>query len=151
MEKDKALEAVQEVSLFTNIDFGDVRAFIDDSNIPWFVAADVCNVLGINNSRDTLAKVLEKWEKSLSTINTPGGPQQVNVVNKGGLYHLIAVSRKPQAKRFKSRLYQEILPALSGMYNCPSSTLNNPNYKQIIEFVPPLIKQYSLENKGVIL
>lgn len=134
------LTPVQQVTMFTNIDFGDVRAFIDDRNTPWFVAADVCYALGINYGTSNIYKVLEKWEKGTYTINTPGGPQKMVVVNEGGLYHLIFVSRKPQAKRFQHWVSHEVLPKLKEVSIYHLDTLNNPNYKQIIELIPPWIR-----------
>ena len=35
---------------------------------PWFVAKDVCDALGIKNSRDTLVKTLAEDEKGVATI-----------------------------------------------------------------------------------
>jgi prophage antirepressor-like protein len=78
---------------------------------PWFVAADACEVLGINNSRQALAR-LDADEKGVTTTDTSGGPQQLSTVNECGLYHLIFHSRKPEARAFRRWVTQEVLPAI---------------------------------------
>lgn len=89
---------------------------------PWFVAKDVCEVLGISNTSDTLSKVLDDDEKGVDTIYTPGGNQQVSIVNEPGLYSLILRSRKPEAKAFKRWITHEVLPTIrrTGGYTAPS-------------------------------
>lgn len=88
---------------------------------PWFVAKDVCEVLDIQNSRDTLAKVLDEDEKSVATIYTLGGNQNMQIVSESGLYHLIFVSRKPEARKFRKWVASEVLPSIrkTGMYALP--------------------------------
>ncbi|MEU9130074.1 Bro-N domain-containing protein [Kitasatospora sp. NPDC048540] len=79
---------------------------------PWWVAADVCAVLEITNPRDTLRKTLDEDEKGVATVYTPGGDQQVSVINEPGLYSLVLRSRKPQARAFKRWITHEVIPAI---------------------------------------
>jgi anti-repressor protein len=88
----------------------EIRTVVRDGE-PWFVAADVCAVLEIRNNRDALAG-LDDDEKGVATTDTPGGSQQVAVINEPGLYSLILRSRKPEAKAFKRWITHEVLPAL---------------------------------------
>ncbi|WP_043843766.1 BRO family protein [Amycolatopsis taiwanensis] len=85
---------------------------------PWFVAADVCAVLGIRDTYDA-TRGLDDDEKGTETIRTPGGPQAVTIVSEPGLYSLILRSRKPEAKPFKRWVTHEVLPALrkTGRYS----------------------------------
>lgn len=78
---------------------------------PWFVAADVCAVLGTRNSRDALAR-LDSDEKGVAITDTLGGPQEMSVINESGLYSLTLTSRKPEAKRFKKWVTSEVLPSI---------------------------------------
>ncbi len=87
-----------------------VRTVIKDGEI-WFVAADVCETLGIKNPTDALTR-LDDDESALATIEGIPGGQLVNIVNEFGLYSLILTSRKPQAKRFKRWVIHEVLPAI---------------------------------------
>lgn len=78
---------------------------------PLFVAKDVCEALGLSNSRDALLK-LDADEKGVALTDTPGGQQQLQVVTEPGLYKLIARSRKPEAKAFDRWVRHEVLPTI---------------------------------------
>ncbi|NKD55960.1 MULTISPECIES: Bro-N domain-containing protein [unclassified Haematospirillum] len=95
-----------------------VRTLIDENGVPWFVASDVCLVLEISNSRDAISR-LDDDEKSVGIADTPGGPQEMNIINESGLYALILTSRKPAAKRFKKWVTSEVLPSIrmTGSYH----------------------------------
>src|SRR3954468_4410357 len=84
----------------------------------WWVVADVCGVLGLANHRDAVSR-LDDDEKGVATTDTPGGPQEVAIVNESGLYALIMTSRKPEARRFRKWITSDVLPALrkSGIYS----------------------------------
>ncbi len=84
---------------------------LDRDGDPWVVGADACAALDISNPRSSLA-LLDEDEKDVHTVDTPGGPQQMVIVNESGLYALILRSRKPEAKRFKRWITHEVLPAI---------------------------------------
>lgn len=113
--------------------FGSSR-YLTIKNEPWFVAKDVCDILGIQNSRDTLAKVLDDDEKGVANVYTPGGPQEMATVNESGLYHLIFQSRKPEAKQFRKWVTSEVLPSIQrfGYYIDPNSTLSGKDRKVLL-------------------
>jgi len=81
---------------------------------PWFIAADVCAVLGLDNTTKALMR-LDADEQALISIqgiaSGPGNPN-VNAINESGLYSLTMTSRKPVAKRFKKWVTSEVLPAI---------------------------------------
>ena len=83
---------------------------------PWFVAADVCNAIGIINHRDAVGK-LDEDEKGVGSADTLGGKQEVTIVSESGLYTLIlrcrdAVKQGTTAWRFRKWVTNEVLPAL---------------------------------------
>lgn len=88
----------------------EVRTVLIDSE-PWWVAKDVASVLELGNARSSLA-LLDEDEKGVHSMDTPGGDQQVTVINEPGLYSLILRSRKPQAKAFKRWVTHEVIPAI---------------------------------------
>ncbi len=93
-------------------DFNDhpVRiAFLNEQ--PWFIAADVCRVLELTNSRMATAD-LEDDEKGVSITDTLGGKQNLTIISESGLYALIFKSRKAQARKFRKWVTGEVLPAL---------------------------------------
>ena len=99
-----------EIQIFQNDRFGTIRALSLDGE-PWFVAKDVCEALGVGNSRQALAR-LDDDEKGVISTDTPGGEQRVQTVNEAGLYTLVLSSRKPEAHAFKRWVTHEVLPAI---------------------------------------
>ena len=98
------------VKVFNNSEFGDLRT-VWMSGDPWFIATDVCRALEIGNSRQALTR-LDDDEKGVISNDTLGGQQKMSVVNEPGLYSLVLVSRKPQARAFKRWITHEVLPAI---------------------------------------
>lgn len=82
------------------------------SDLPLFVALDVCNALGYKNSKDATARHVDPEDLIKSEIETNGGRQTVNCVNESGLYALIFGSKLESAKRFKRWVTSEVLPAI---------------------------------------
>jgi prophage antirepressor-like protein len=76
-----------------------------------FVAADVCEVLGLSNPTQSLARLYED-EITLTTVETNKGPRDVNVITEAGLYILVFKSRKPKAEEFTRWVANEVLPAI---------------------------------------
>ena len=103
-----------------------VRTLIRNSE-PWFVAKDVCEILELTNPTKALLG-LDSDEKGLTTIQSLGGPQEMNIVNEPGLYTLIFKSRKAEAKTFKRWVTHEVLPAIrkTGSYAAPTTPATDP-------------------------
>ena len=93
-----------------NFSSTDIRIVLKD-NDPWFVAVDVCNVLGITNSRDALTR-LKEYEKGVAIADTPGGKQELSIILESGLYRLVLTSRKPEAEPFQDWVCQEVIPTI---------------------------------------
>lgn len=95
-----------------------VRINTGEDGGTWFVATDVCRVLEIANPSDAYTR-LDEDEKGVRIMDTPGGPQQVVMINEAGLYSLVLTSRKSQAKRFKRWVTHDVLPSLrkTGSYS----------------------------------
>lgn len=131
---------------------------IDDE--PWFVAKDVCMLLDLSNPRDILAKVLDDDEKGVDTIYTPGGKQQMSIINESGLYHLIFVSRKPEAKAIRRWVTGTVLPSIrrTGSYTVGSQPEERkrlplqrlrPYFRQWKESLTPYIRRNELGKTAV--
>lgn len=101
---------------------------------PWFVATDVCNILGLSNVTVALGR-LDDDERSKFNLGRQG---EVNAVNEFGLYALILGSRKPEAKQFKRWITHEVIPSIrrTGSYQ-----VEQPNNTK-------LLLQAALEQEG---
>lgn len=98
----------------------------------WFSAADVCDVLGIKNHRDSLQH-LDEDEKGVASSDTLGGQQKISVVNESGLYALVLRSRKPEARKFAKWVTSEVLPAIrkTGSYSAaPAEPLPSLQFRR---------------------
>jgi len=71
------------------------------NNEPWFVGKDVAMMLGYSKSRNAIAMHVDDDDKGGDILSTPGGRQQITIINESGLYSLILSSKLPQAKEFK--------------------------------------------------
>lgn len=100
-----------------------VRVLLRDEQ-PWFVAADVCRVLEIQNPSDAI-KTLDE-DESITLDNADGNPRagiahKLRLISESGLYTLIFKSRKAEAKKFRKWVTAEVLPAIrrTGVYALP--------------------------------
>lgn len=113
-----------ELQIFENNQFGQVRAIMKDGE-PWFVAADVCKALGLEQVSRAMDR-LDEDERGLLKVTHPQSPtktQEVNGVNESGLYHLVLCSTKPEARAFKRWVTHEVIPSIRkhGMYATPTT------------------------------
>ncbi len=95
-----------------NFAYGDhlVRT-VEHCQAPWFVAADVCAVLGLAYVTQAV-ETLDPDERTLYKVQTLGGPQEMVVISEPGLYRLIFKSRKAEARAFQRWVYHEVLPTI---------------------------------------
>lgn len=99
----------------------------DRNGEPWFVAKDVCAILELSNPRDAVAS-LEDDEKGVAITDTLGGTQEMSIISESGLYALIFRSRKPEARKFRRWITQDVLPQIrrNGAYTLTTSFTTPP-------------------------
>lgn len=85
-----------------------LRTLTDKAGEPWFVAKDVCDILGHSNVSMALDR-LDDDERSKFNLGRQG---ETNIVNEAGLYVLVLSSRKPEAHEFKRWVTHEVLPSI---------------------------------------
>ncbi|WP_288152640.1 phage antirepressor KilAC domain-containing protein [uncultured Prevotella sp.] len=78
--------------------FGDIRAIEKDGE-PWFVGKDVAVALGYSRTADAVAAHVDAEDKGVGKIPTPGGEQDVTIINESGLYSLVLSSKLPSIRR----------------------------------------------------
>lgn len=99
-----------------------VRVITDKYGDPWWMLNDVCKSCSIANPRNVSAR-LDDDQKGVCSVDTLGGPQKVTIVNESGLYEVILRSDKPEARRFRKWITNDVLPQIrkTGMYINPST------------------------------
>ncbi len=108
---------MNDLQIFSSPEFGQVRT-VEIDGTPWLVGADVATALGYKNPRKALADHIDPEDKGVTKRDTPGGEQEMLIINESGLYSLILSSKMPKAKAFKHWVTGEVLPALrkNGVY-----------------------------------
>lgn len=108
---------MSELQIF-NFENNQVRTQIIN-NEPWFVAADVCQILELTNATMALSR-LDEDERSKFNLGRQG---EANIINEFGLYSLVLSSRKKEAKEFKRWVTHEVVPSIrkTGSYQAPMS------------------------------
>ena len=87
--------------------FGKIRTTIIDGE-PWFVAKDICDILGITNPTVAMNS-LEGFERTKLNLGRQG---EANIISESGFYTLVLRSRKPIAKPFRLWVTREVLPQI---------------------------------------
>jgi prophage antirepressor-like protein len=112
--------------------FGDhpVRIHLDDDDQPWWVAKDVCAVLGLQNISNAVGR-LQAGEKGVRQADN------LLIINESGLYRLIFRSDKPDARRFQDWVFNDVLPAIrkTGKYEVTPASERYPELRAIVELV----------------
>lgn len=117
-----------EVITFNNEEFGSMRGMTID-NEPWFVGKDVAAALGYGTGKslnNAVYRHVEDEDKGVTEMMTPGGKQNMTIINESGLYSLILHSKLPSAKKFKHWITNEVLPSI----NKPSNSNDSEPYEQ---------------------
>lgn len=100
-----------KVTLFTNEELGSVRALEIDGE-PYFVGKDVAVALGYKEPQKAVRERVAPEDRGVSKMDTPGGKQEMAIINESGLYSLILSSKLPKAKEFKRWITAEVLPVI---------------------------------------
>ncbi|WP_427313116.1 BRO-N domain-containing protein [Cupriavidus sp. H39] len=83
---------------------------VEIDGAPWFVAADVCKVLGHQNVTRDVARHVDPEDKRTVSVGLRG--KAPTAVNESGLYCLVFGSTKPVARTFRRWVTSEVLPAI---------------------------------------
>lgn len=124
------------MSNLINFDFNNntVRTITDEHNEAWFVASDVCNILGYANSRKAINDHCKHKGVTKRYTLTEKGEQELTYINEPNLYRLIIKSRKPEAEKFEEWVMEEVLPSIrkTGSYEVA------PVYPAVSVISPPV-------------
>ncbi len=101
---------MNQMQIFKNSKFGEVRVATTENGEPLFCLADVCNILGLQTN-----KVKERLnEKGWNTIPslTNGGQQNIIFIDEPNFYKAVFQSRKAEAEQFQEWVTSEVLPSI---------------------------------------
>lgn len=105
-----------EVRVFENAQFGQVRTTQGASGEPLFCLADVCKALSIANPRNIVKRLTSRGVHSVDTptYNQHGTlvMQEMNFIDEPNLFRCIFQSRKEEAELFQDWVCEEVLPSI---------------------------------------
>lgn len=121
---------MNQLQIFENPEFGAVRTVEIDGE-PWLVGKDVAQALGYGEGKslaNAVARHVDPEDKGVTEMMTPGGRQEMTIINESGLYSLVLSSKLPTARKFKHWVTSEVLPSIRrhGLY-AADELLNNPD------------------------
>ncbi len=102
---------ISNLKTFENKNFGKLTVIEKDGEF-FFIANEVATMLGYVNPRKAIYDHVDEEDKGVTKWNTPGGIQNISIINESGLYSLILSSKLPQAKIFKAWVTREVLPSI---------------------------------------
>ena len=98
--------------IFKNQEFGEIQ-LIENNNKYEFEATGVAKMLGYSNPWDAIKRHCKKdGVVKHEVIDNLGRKQEKNFISEGNLYRLITHSKLPDAEKFESWVYDEVLPSI---------------------------------------
>lgn len=79
------------LEIFKNDSFGEIR-IVNVNNEPWFIGKDVARALGYGEGKslaNAVANHVDIEDKGVTKMMTPGGKQNVTIINESGFYSLV--------------------------------------------------------------
>lgn len=134
------------LKLFENPDFGDVRVLLDEKNNPWFVGNDIARCLGYENLGNAVKRFVDDEDSIILTSDCKSmgfkinplinqAVREIKLINESGMYSLIMSSKMESAKKFKRWVTSEVLPSIrkTGSYSMPSKNELPFDYIEALE------------------
>lgn len=124
---------MNELRVFQNTQFGNVRVAISENNEPMFVGVDVANILGYKNPQEAIRDHVDEEDRGYCKLSDIQGVSEtlpphmkaanLLTINESGVYSLIMRSNLPTAKQFKRWVTREVLPSIRkhGAYMTPDT------------------------------
>lgn len=135
-----------EMKIFNNELFGNIRVGrVNDK--PYFVATDIAKILGYKNISDAISRHCKGVVKH--DIPTNGGVQTLNVIPEGDIYRLIVRSKLPNAEKFESWVFDEVLPTIRENGGYIVSNVNDSDEDILARAV--LVAQKTIEKKNELI
>lgn len=100
------------IQIFKNEQFGEIRTATNSNNEPIFCLSDICNVLKLSNNRKVKSQLDDDVTLSYPIVDSLGRKQEATFVTEAGLYDVIIRSDSPLAKPIRKWLTSEVMPSI---------------------------------------
>ncbi len=103
---------MQDLQIFKNEKFGEIQIIEEEGKFE-FGATEVAKILGYANPQKAIRDhCKEDGVTFRSVIDRLGRKQEKKFMNEGNLYRLITHSKLPDAEKFESWVFDEVLPSI---------------------------------------
>lgn len=111
-DKKADIRSVYDVGTYERTEFGTIRTVTIDGE-PRFVASDVAKALGYTNPSKAVSDHCRYVTKRyIPHPQSKDKTLEVSVIPESDLYRLIAKSQLPEAEKFESWIFDEVLPSI---------------------------------------
>ena len=119
-----------------------LRTVVIDDEI-WWVAKDAASALGYTNTSKAIGDHCKGVTKRYP-LQTPGGMQEVRIINEADLMRLMINSQLPSAQKFERWVFEDVLPSIrkTGGYHVEPALLTTerpakvfPEYFRIAKLI----------------
>lgn len=118
---------MQELTKSFNFNGHGVRVITNERDQVFFVAKDICDILGYSNTSKAISDNCKKEGITTGYIPHPQSETkqiEVTLLNEGNLYRLVLKSKKKESEVFESWVCDEVLPSIrkTGKYESKPKT-----------------------------
>ena len=78
-----------------------VTVIIDELGNPWWIAKEVCTILGLDNVSAAVSTLNDDEKNYITLTKVIRGTKKRTIISEPGLYRLIGKSEKEEAKLFQ--------------------------------------------------
>ncbi|WP_010247677.1 VirB4-like conjugal transfer ATPase, CD1110 family [Peptoniphilus rhinitidis] len=111
---------ISNLKTFENKNFGRLTVIEKDGEF-FFIANEVATMLGYVNPRKAVYDHVDEEDKGVTKWNTPGGIQNISIINESGLYSLILSSINRCLPKIYQKYFEdpkpENMPILGDLYD----------------------------------
>ena len=111
---------ISNLKTFENKNFGKLTVIEKDGEF-FFIANEVATMLGYVNPRKAIYDHVDEEDKGVTKWNTPGGIQNISIINESGLYSLILSSIDRCLPKIYQKYFEdpkpENMPILGDLYD----------------------------------
>lgn len=104
---------MNDIKIFEKQEFGTMRTFTDNDGKLWFCGSDVAKSLGYTKPNNAIsAHCRYTLKQGTPHPQSPDKTIEMTFISEGDVYRLIAHSKLPNAERFESWVFDEVVPSV---------------------------------------
>ena len=134
-----------------------IRTMVDDQGEPLFCLADVCKVLELTGTENTLRQLKEEFSTPVlntgMVIRPDGSSIEATFITEPQLYFVMMRSRSEAARPFRQWVVSEVLPAIrkTGYYQMPHVETTRAIDRELLDVYSLVLEKAGLQGNQLAL